>query len=558
MKKMIMLLRNKKIIIPALCLIIAVSSIYWYYSAKQNNTANNSSLPVVAVTRGDMSVSITGTGNIEAVRKQSLFIKVTGKIEEMYFKEGEKVNAGDLIYVLSNSDLVTELEKARVNLDNTLLDYRTTSDKVENLEVRATIGGVIEEMHITEGETINKDSIVATIVDKSTIKVKAPLNSLQKEKVMQGQEADIVFPASFATYTGKVESVDQTGTPNGDGSIFYYAHVVFSNPGGFTEGEEGYVTIKTADGEIRAVKSGTVEFGETKEIKVPAEALVEKVVKKEKDTVAKGDIIAILSSDSLDLEKASKDISTKQAQLDYNEVLDRISSLKVYAETDGIIAGQDVAVGDEITIKDDDDSNTTASTALGYVLSNQKKVSIAVDELDISKVSLGQKAVVTIEALTNRVFEGTVSKISEIANIQNGVSSYDVIVTIPEGGDIKTGMTADVEILMASRENVLMVPVEAVTQRNGNAIVMVPAQSQNGDPEPRAVKTGLMNESYVEITEGLSEGERVIVTGLNAGSNQNNRFPMGGGLAMPGIGGGQRPPGENQRSQGATQRSGGN
>ncbi|MBA1334204.1 MAG: hypothetical protein HPY66_1913 [Firmicutes bacterium] len=555
MKKMIRLLKNKKIIIPALCLIIAVSSIYWYYSSKRNNAANNSSLPLVAVTRGDIRVSITGTGNIQPVKEQSLSIKVTGKVEEIYFNEGDRVAAGDLIYVLSNSDLVTELEKARVNLDSTLLDYGTTTDKVQNLQVKAPISGVIEQMQLVEGETVSKDKVIVTIVDKSTIKVKAPLNSLQKEKVMPGQEADIVFPASFATYTGKVASVDQTGTPNGDGSIFYYAHVVFSNPGGFTEGEEGYVTIKTADGEVRAVRSGTVEFGETKEITVPAEALVEKVIKKEKDMVVKGEIIATLSSDSLHLEKASKDISVKQAQLDYNEVLDKISSLKVYAEVDGIIAGQNVVVGDEIKIKDDDSSSGSSSnsTALGYVLSNQKKVSISVDELDISKVKLGQRAVVTIEALANRVFEGTVSKVSEVPNIQNGVSNYDVIVTIPEGGDIKTGMTADVEILIESKENVLMVPVEAITQRNGNAIVMVPAQSQSGDPEPRRVKIGLMNERYVEITEGLSEGERVVVTGLSAGNTQTNGFPMGGGFGMPGIDmrAGQRP-------QGGTQRSGGN
>lgn len=550
MKKVLRLSRKKKILLLVICSLIISSSIYGYNFYKKSKPANTSSLPVAQVTRGDIKISITGTGNIQPVQEQHLTPEFSAEVEEIHFKEGDRVKAGDLIYVLSNDDLAIEFEKARINLDNALLDYNTTTEKVSNLEVRSPINGTIERLQINEGDTVNKDQVIATIIDKSTIKIKAPLNSLQKQKVSPGQQAKVTFPSSFATYAGKVVSVDQTGTPQGDGSIFYYAHVVFENPGGFVEGEEGYVTISAGEGDISAVKPGKVEFNEYKELKSTASAVVEKILKSEKDVVSKGEVIAIMSSDELQLERTTKDVKVKQAQIEYRGLSEKVSSLKIFAEIDGILAGQNVNPGDEIAGKESDSTgsgnSSTSNISLGSIYSNQKQVMIPVDELDISKIKLGQKAEITVEALANEVFEGTVSKISEKANIQNGVSTYDVTVTIPNGETIKVGMTADVEILVDSKKNTLLVPVEAILERNGSSIVMVPAgtsEGKEGGPKPVRVRTGLKNERYVEIIEGLVEGDKVILSGLSTGTGQNSRMPMGGGFGMPGIGPGQRPGG---------------
>jgi len=549
-------MKNKKLLILIVCLVVAAGSIYSLYSNRQSRLADTTGMPTATVTRGNISLSITGTGNADPVRQQRLAPDITGKVEEIYFREGDVVKAGDLLYVLSNSDILLELESSRINLDNTMFDYQTTAEKIQNLEAKSPINGIIEELNIIEDETLSSGQAIAAIVDKSTLRIKAPLNSLQKDKVEVGQSASIFFASRFVNMTGTVVSTDQTGTPNvtedqsgisrPDGSIFYYVHVTFENPGGFAEGEEGYVTINTPEGDVRAYSAGTVEYNDRRQITAPASAVVEKLLKKEKDHVAAGEVIALLSSDDLLLEQESKDVRIKQAQLEYQNKQQQIASLRVTAEMDGIVAGQDVGVGDEITGKSssNSDSGSNSNTninsgSLGYVLSSEKQITIPVDELDIAKIKPGQRTVVTIEALPGKTFNGTVSKISEIGNVQSGVSTYDVTVTIPEGQEIKSGMTADIEILIADKRDVLLVPVEAVIERNGNYFVMTGGQAgQDGEQRQVRVETGLRNENYVEITGGLEEGDEVILTGIGGAAAQNYSTPGAGGFAIPRGGGG--------------------
>ncbi len=538
MKRAIIKLKNRRWLLLTIAIIILAGSGYGVFWFNRPKAINTTSISLSEVIRGDIKVSITGTGNVNPEKEQSLQAEVTGKVEEIYYHEGEQVHAGDLIYILSNSSLQTELTKARVNMENALLDYDTTSSRVRDLEVRAPIDGVIEQLQIQKGDTVSKDQVLVIITDNSSLEMKIPLNFPQKQKVSPGDKARITFPSSFATYDGEVVSVDQAGTPNGDGSISYYVYISFKNPGGFVEGETGYATIITEEGEVKASKPGTVELSDSVEIEAPAEAVVEKVFKRERDYVSQGELIASLSSDDLRLEQMTKDIQLKQAQLEYQEKQDQVAALKIYAEIDGIIAGQNVIPGDEIFARGSDEASSQ-TVSLGSVFSNQKQITIPVDELDISRIQHGQKAVVTVEALSGQTFEGTVSKVSEMADIQNGVATYDVTITIPQGEKIKAGMTADVEILVDSKKDVLLVPVEAVIERNGGQFVMVPIQGQK-DKENRLeqikVTTGIRNERYVEITEGLTEGQKIVLSGLSGESTQNSRPPMGGGFGMPGMG----------------------
>ncbi|NPV44593.1 MAG: HlyD family efflux transporter periplasmic adaptor subunit [Firmicutes bacterium] len=506
------MLKKKKLFFILPIAAVLVAGAYWGINMKNDKNADTVSQMTVKVTRGDIRVALTGSGNVHSVKQQNLSRDVSGRVEEIYFNEGEAVTKGDLIYVLSNKDLEIGLEKARVNLDNALLDYNLVMSRIEDLKVKSPIDGVLEELEIKEGETVNKDQILAYVSDNSTVSIKVPLSSNQKEKVKPGQRARVVFPASFAEYSGTVRTVEQTGTATSDGTIFYYTEIILKNPGGFGGGEQGYVTIEADGEEITAVEPGSVQLNDSYEIKAPAQSVVKEVLKSQKDPVAKGELIAVLESDDLLLEKLSAETKLKQAEMEYHEYLDQVSELKVYAEFDGILAGQSVMLGDEIERTGDEDE--TEDSSLGKILSHQKEVTIPVDELDISKVKIGQPATVTVEALSNKVFQGRVSKIASIGSVQDGVSTYDVTVTLLGGDEIKEGMTADVEILVDAREDVLLLPVEAVIQRNGMEFVVLPASSDEkneGEPRLKEVKTGLRNESYVEITDGLEEGDEVVV-----------------------------------------------
>lgn len=84
------------------------------------------------------------------------------------------------------------------------------------------------------------------------------------------------------------------------------------------------------------------------------------------------------------------------------------------------------------------------------------------DELDINSVELGQKAVVTFDAIEDQEFEGEVTKIGNTASVSGGVAKYTITITIPEDDKMKQGMNASATITIEDREDVLTLPMNAL------------------------------------------------------------------------------------------------
>jgi HlyD family secretion protein len=178
-------------------------------------------------------------------------------------------------------------------------------------------------------------------------------------------------------------------------------------------------------------------------------------------------------------------------------------------------------------------------------------VKAGINEVDIGKIHLGQEARVTLDAFPRVVFTGTISRIAPAARLDNQIKVFDVEIALDElGHQLRTGMTANLEIRGEIREQVLTVPVESVFVRGEEEMVYVlrdeplpkteEAEEQDGDEtaegeEPskaesdaetwrndprqewrrwydeRRVVTGIASTSDVEIVEGLEDGEKVAL-----------------------------------------------
>src|SRR5262249_10321399 len=134
----------------------------------------------------------------------------------------------------------------------------------------------------------------------------------------------------------------------------------------------------------------------------------------------------------------------------------------------------------------------------------------------VKKVAKGLKAEIRIEAYPDRVLHGTVEKVATLASSdrywdENAVKEYSTIVKIddlPADSGLKPGMTGEVKILVRQLSDVLLVPVQAVTERDGQHCAYV----KNGDGfERRPVKVGENNDKYVEVQSGLDAGEQVAL-----------------------------------------------
>jgi HlyD family secretion protein len=140
-------------------------------------------------------------------------------------------------------------------------------------------------------------------------------------------------------------------------------------------------------------------------------------------------------------------------------------------------------------------------------------VDTKVHETNIDKVTIGQKAKITVDAMPDTVFSGEVLKIAPLPDPGSFMSNpdlklYATDVALDGGQMLRPGMSAKVEIIIAQLKDVLTVPIQCVSNRAGKKICYVQTSSRS---EPREIKVGAYNDKFVQILEGIKDGEKVLL-----------------------------------------------
>jgi macrolide-specific efflux system membrane fusion protein len=207
-------------------------------------------------------------------------------------------------------------------------------------------------------------------------------------------------------------------------------------------------------------------------------------------------------------------------------------------------------------------SSTTSTSTAQFVIvgTDAWQTSVSVSESDVALLSVGNQAELTTSSSTETIY-GTVTEIGLLSSSSGGVASYPVTVAVtgnPEG--LHDGESVDVSIIYERRTDVLTVPASAVTTEDGQSVVT--QEGADGGTVTTAVTVGETSGNLVEITEGLAEGDEVLVTtfsprasgsgdGSGSGDTQQG-FPGGG--EMPDFSSGEMP----DFSQGGFPGGGGN
>ena len=160
--------------------------------------------------------------------------------------------------------------------------------------------------------------------------------------------------------------------------------------------------------------------------------------------------------------------------------------------------------------------NITPATAVFTIADHQKVIFEAnVDEVDIGQIQEGQKAILTLDAYPEEAIQTSVGKISFTATTtRSGGTAFPVKFPLPENKDLKfkLDMNGDVEIILQEKEEVLVVPSEALMKRGEEYSVFV---VKNGVVRKQEVEVGLATETETEITKGLLEKEEVVTKNLS-------------------------------------------
>jgi HlyD family secretion protein len=196
-------------------------------------------------------------------------------------------------------------------------------------------------------------------------------------------------------------------------------------------------------------------------------------------------------------------VSVKRLELQLDQAEAELDKTIITASFDGVVANVYIKKGQQLS------AMTYTNPAICLIDPSEIKLSGVIDEIDVSKVRLGQEAVITLDALPDKEVKGRVTFISPASTIQAGVVFYKTTIALENTDEeLKDGMSATAEIILEQHDDVLLILNRAIQGSIGGPWVEVVT---NGQIEERQISIGLSDGMYTEVLSGLEEGEEVIL-----------------------------------------------
>lgn len=184
----------------------------------------------------------------------------------------------------------------------------------------------------------------------------------------------------------------------------------------------------------------------------------------------------------------------------------------VKSTADGTVANLSVVIHDSVSVPSA--TNTSAQPILTVADYSVIGVLLSLGESDINKIKQGDKAEVNVDAIDHKTYNAVVSLVNEIARNEAGIMKYQVFLQIMNSDNLlKSGMSADAEIVTNKKTNVLSVPNTAVKPYQGGKGVQIVNAKKELEFIP--VQTGIRGDQRTEITKGLTEGQEIVVSLTN-------------------------------------------
>ena len=554
-------LTKKKIIGIVAAVLAVVLLLVWFLGSCGGGDAVQASAEYEPYTieRGDITVSVTGSGTVEPIEQYEIQSIVTGDIIEDYVTVGTDVTKDQVLYVIDSESAENSIERSEASYEQQLLSY---NDKVRdynkaqaNRTVEAPVTGVITEMYVENGDEVNAGTKLCEISNTEYLTVRVPFLSANAKDIYRNQSATVYFDDRNESHTGYVSHVT-TGTYATDaGAVVSDIEITFKNPGAILAGESVTATV----GNYACNDYGTVKAASAETVTATVSGDIEELAYAKGDKIDAGNLLLKITDDSSTSDLKNSELSLKNSRLSLDDQIEKLQDYTIRSPIAGTVISKTMKEGDTL------DGNKSSLA----IVADMSKLTfdISVDELYIQSIEVGQTVTVTADALPDKTFEGVVDTVSIIGTPTSGVTVYPVTVVISEYDGLLPGMNVDAEIVISNASDVLMIPVNAVTRGNlvlvkddttatGISAENEPSDDKGDNPRKKRmpdapegykyvmVETGDANDDYVEIVSGLSEGDVIYVTVIkNTSTTEQTGFGMSGGMPGGGMPGGGMPGG---------------
>jgi HlyD family secretion protein len=530
---------HKKIIIIVGLIVIVLAG---YFSYKAFTNKNKETRYVLAqVKKGDISVTVSGSGQISASNQITLKPKASGTLVYLSVNNGQEVSKGTLIAKLDITtpqktvrDAQIDLETAELNLEQA----QQSSPVDETSLKRQAISAMATAVNNTKNIITSFQDIFFTDISSYRIDSKYLIDyysHIVNFYVPQDVDYDTIITNNF-------DAIKAANTTNQ--TIFSY----LDQNSSLAEIEDALNKIT----ETTKLLNDTVHLGYqllNRYESVLSDNNLTPTVAVRTIATDKSTILTYISSVDtntttlLNLQKSfisyrtsSSDITpatirslkliVEQKQNALNDAKDKLTDYYVYAPFDGEISQLSVSKGDDVS----------SATSLAVLITKEKIAEITLTEIDLAKVKLGNVAQLTFDAVPDFTTTGKVIEIDPLGVESQGVVSYTIKVSLDKTDErLQPGMSVNAEITTNSKENVLMVNNSAIKTLTDKKYVEVvsldnvsPEAFRTGitlttTPKRQFIEVGLSDDDNSEIISGLNEGELVILKTTANGTTSNNK-----------------------------------
>lgn len=498
----------------ALLVVVAGAAGYWFVLRPMQ--AGGKVLPeglylANTVQKMDLTVSVSGSGTVTPIESYKVGALVTGEVLEAPFEEGDRVEKGDLLYLIDAGDAEISLQQAELSLQQAQLSYDELS---ANLKPSASAAGVVQKVYVQKGDLVSVGTAIADISDTSTMTLTLPFQSADAARLSAGQAAAVTIAGTLETLPGTVESVSSAELVGSGGALVRQVNIRVVNPGALTSGSTATATV----GEFACAGSGSFAENMRQTVVAQTSGEVTAVQVTAGSRVSAGAALVTLGGSAAKSALENASISLENATLSLQRAKDVRNNFTITAPISGTVVEKNFKAGDKIETE-----SLSAANGCLAMLYDMSTLTFKMDinDLDINKLALGQKVNVSAAALDGKTFTGYVDKININGVTTNGFTTYPVTIRLEGEGNqlaeagLKPGMNISAEIVVEEAEQVLCLPVDAVERGNTVLVAGPGAQNEAGelvDPsklEEREITLGRNNADWIEVVDGLEEGETV-------------------------------------------------
>ncbi|MCK9186408.1 efflux RND transporter periplasmic adaptor subunit [Candidatus Gracilibacteria bacterium] len=570
-------LLKKKSIIIVITLIAILGGYFGYQNMKSIGTTPE--YITEKVTKSTLINYVNGTGQVSSATQIDIKPKVSGEIIQVYVKNNQEVKAGDALIQLDSSDASKTVRDAKLSLDSAKIslekltaptdelsllqaqnsltnakdtleklklsqqtDYQNTQDDLTQTKedsfnkisdafldlptIITALDGVLHDYKFSTNQNVsyilnmfnteNRSEIEIFInnaeSDYNTARAKYNKNFTDYKNTSRYSD-DIEIESLLSETLETTKSIAQTAKSLSNMLDYFVDYMKRKNWEIPTEIKTYQTNVGTYIGQINTHLSNLLSQQNT--LKNAKNSLTEMdqnnpldLASAEQSVKEKEAALSDLQNGTGSLDLRMQEISVQQKENSLSDAEEKLANYTVRAPFAGIIANLTATKNDV----------ASSGSSIATLLTKQQIAEISLNEVDIAKIQVGQKATLTFDAIEELSITGDVVEVDTIGTASQGVVSYNAKIAFDtQDSRVKSGMSVSADIITESKTDVLLIPMAAVkSQDDGTSYVEI---IDGTTIKQQTVEVGESNDTSTEIISGIKEGDLVVTQTITASTN---------------------------------------